>query len=85
MSVTALPAVVVRVETDRLFSDGFIATDRHTIDAISAALDPEACAHDLLHLGAHLAGLAAGTGSLAELEARVGVPSTRWLGPLRRA
>jgi len=73
VSITALPTTVaVRVEDDRVVFDGFIETERHVVDAIKATSDPEACAHDLLYLGAHLTGLAAGTGGLAELEARVG-------------
>jgi hypothetical protein len=64
--------VAVRVEDNKVVFDGFVETDRHVVDAISVATDPELCAHELLHLGAHLAGLAAGSGGLAELEARVG-------------
>lgn len=72
MTITALSTATVRVEADGVAFDGFVETDRHVVEAVSVASDPEICAHELLHLGARLAGLAAGTGGLAELEARVG-------------
>lgn len=72
MSVSPLPNTTVRVEGAQVVFDGFIEDDRHVVDLLSAAVDPEGSAHNVLHLGAHLAGLAAGTGGLAELENRVG-------------
>jgi len=62
MSITVLSTSTVRVDADRVVFDGFAETDRHVVDSLTTAADPEACAHDLLHLGA----------GLAELEARVG-------------
>jgi len=72
MTITSLPAGTIRVDSDRIVFCEFVETDRHVVDALGASTDPEACAHELLHLGAHLAGLAAGTGGLAELKAQVG-------------
>lgn len=69
---TLATPVTVRVEADGVVFDRFIETDQHVVDTIRSAADPERCAHELLHLGAHLAGLAVGSGGLAELEARVG-------------
>jgi hypothetical protein len=72
MTLTSLPTSSVRVDVDRVVFNDFVEHDRHVVEAFAATTDPEGCAHELLHLGAHLAGLAAGTGGLAELEARVG-------------
>lgn len=72
MAITPLPTPSVHLEVDRVVLDGFVETDHHVLEALATCPDPETCVHQLLQLGARLSALAAGTGGLAELEARVG-------------
>ena len=73
MAVTPLDCrTSVRVDGDCVVLDGFVEADQLVVDAVRGVADLELCVHDLLRLGARLAGLATGAGGLAHLEAAVG-------------